>query len=423
MSERFVEAFVDKLILLEQKTGANVHYRVMHPFIAPFHDYVSIQKTAKDIAESIGLTGYTFIVSVAKQKENVGGHIDPSTEGTTVFLEIDSAMMKFPDSVGATLCHEICHKWLQRNGIRSSLEIDNEILTDITSVFLGFGKIMLNGCKTENVRYETIPNGTRTITETMRAGYLDRDQLAFAYSLVCAMRKIPSSDFMQGLNAEATDAIRKCNSSFGHHYTSRFHQKEQSQESVDGFKSEVTQAQYIMAELDKHVTYISTSFCDTVHAFLKAGHKKLESLRQNAIAFVNETSPDPALRFLQAIKTECEINRFSEQVPPVSQEADKFLRHARQIGRHLSRNSQRFPSPSPTMFNIVVCPKDGTKLRLPENSGDLFVTCPKCKYHFAYNTSVVSFSDSPEPRKVTCEPRKVTWWQKVRNLMRRKDIG
>jgi hypothetical protein len=173
---------------------------------------------------------------------------------------------------------------------------------------------MLNGCRTENVRYEITPNGTRIITQTMKAGYLDRDQLAFVYCLVCAMRKIPSSDFMEGLSAEATQAIRSCKSSFGHQFAPRFHESEQTQESVDRFRSEVTQAQYVMAELDKHVTYISTSFCDT------------------------------------------------------------------------------------------------------EDSGDLFVTCPKCKYDFAYNTSVLSFSESPAPRNVT-------WWRKVRNLMRRKESG
>jgi|TARA_Y100000310_G_C20589434_1_gene767179 hypothetical protein len=416
MSERFVEAFVDKLILLEQKTGASVQYRVMQPFTAPFHDHLSIQGTAKDIAEFIGLTGYTFIVAIAKQKEKVGGHIDLSTEGTSVFVEIDPEMMKFPDSVGATLCHEICHKWLQSNGIRSAIEIDNEILTDITSVFLGFGKIMLNGCRTENVRYETIPNGTRTITEAMTAGYLDRDQLAFVYNLVCAMRKIPSSDFMQGLNAEATHAFRTCNSSYGHHYSPNFHQREDSRRSIDGFKGEVTQTQYIMADLDKHLTYVRRSFCETVNAFLKAEHKKIGTLLQNAVAMINETTADPALRFLQAIKFEFEIDRLSEKVRSISQEADGFLKHARQISRHLSRNGHSFPPPSSAMFNIVVCPQDGTKLRLPENSGDLIATCPKCKYRFAYNTSAVSFSESPAPRKIT-------WWQKVRNLMRRKKSG
>ena len=416
MSDRFVEAFVDKLILLERRTGASVQYRVMPPFTTPFHDHLSIQTAAKEIAAFIGLTGFTFIVAVARQKENVGGHIDLSPHDKCVFVEIDHDIMKFPDAVGATLCHEVCHKWLQVNGIDSPIEIDNEILTDITSVFLGFGKIMLNGCRTANVRQETVPDGTRTITETMTAGYLDRDQLAFVYGLVCAMRRIPSSDFMQGLNAEAAQAVHGCNSSLGHHYASRFYLTEASRESVAGFTSRVGEAQYTMADLDKHATYINKSVCETVDVFLKAGHKKFESLGQEAVAMTQDTSPDPVLRFLQAIQIEFTINRLSEEVRSVSQEAEELLQHARQIGQHLSREGSRFPPPSPAMFNIVTCPQDGTKLRLPESWGHLIATCPTCKYRFAYDTSAVSFSE-PLPA------RKLAWWQKIGNLMRRKESG
>jgi hypothetical protein len=87
MSDRFVEAFVEKLILLEQKTGANVQYRVMAPLTVPFPDHLAIQRMARQIAEFIGLTDLTFVVAVAKQKEKVAGHIDLSTDGKAVFVE------------------------------------------------------------------------------------------------------------------------------------------------------------------------------------------------------------------------------------------------------------------------------------------------------------------------------------------------
>jgi len=416
MSERSVEGFVDKLVLLEQKTGAKVGYRMMPPLTSPFHDCLSIQAVAKQIAKSIGLENFTFIIATTKQKEKVGGHIDLSTRGRDVFVEVDSNMMKFPDAIAATLCHEICHKWLQVNGLHSPVEIDNEILTDITSVFLGFGKIMLNGCKTTNVRYETIPNGTRTIMENMTAGYLDRDQLALVYGLACAMRSIPSADILQGLNAEASLAVKRCNSSLGHHYSLRFHGTKTTEETLAEFTGRVTQAQHTMADLDKHVTYIKKSLCESIDGFLNAGHKKIESLRQKTVAMTQDTSSDPALRFLQAIRTEFAIKRLSNEVYTISQEAEGFLQDTRAIGRQVSRNSHRFPPPSQTMFNIVTCPHDGTRVRLPENSGDLIVICPKCKYRFLYSTTIVSFSDLPALRKPTWAKRILN----ILNIMRRK---
>lgn len=410
MSERFVEAFVEKLILLEEKTGASVHYRIMPPFTDSLYDHLSIQKTARNIAQFIGLNGYTFIVAIAKQKEKVAGHIDLSTGGNTVFIEIDSEMLSFPSSVCATLCHEICHKWLQVNGICGSIEIENEILTDIASVFLGLGKIMLNGCHEMDVRRENIPNGTRTITETMKVGYLNRDQLAFVYCLVCAMRKIPKPNLMQGLNTDAANEVRRCNSLFQHYYAPHFHNREAFRVSADSFMSKVTNTQLTMAELDKHITYIRKVLGETIDLFIKTEHKKIEKLRSKAIAMTNKTTVDPALWFLWAIKVDREIHRLSKQLHSSSQEADELLSHSKRIGCYLYQNGRRFPAPSSIMFNTVTCPQDGTEISLQENSGDLTAICPICKYRFAYNTSTILFSKHARQQKLS-------FWQRFRKFM------
>lgn len=412
MSDRFAQAFVDKLILLEEKTGANVQYRVMSPFYAPFLDHLSIQKTAKDIAEFIGLTGFTFIVAVAKQKEKVGGHIDLSTEGSNVFVEIDEDMMKFPDAVAAALCHEVCHKWLQINRIALPNKMDNEILTDITSVFLGFGKIMLNGCKATSVHYETVAKEIHTSTETKTSGYLDRDQFAFVYRLVCAMRNVPESDSIQGLNPEALQAVQSCDANLSHHYDARFHRTETLQDAVAHLDSIITDHQRALADLKKYTVYSRQSFLATIDAFVVASHKDLSSLRHKAAAMAQDGEPDPVLRFLRSIRKQHELDRMVESLSPMSDAMHEFLKHTRSICRHFYRNADRFPIPGSDAFSIVTCPQDGTKLRLPENSGDVIATCPTCKYRFVYNTSVPEFPE-PTPIKPVAPPRRKTWFSRL----------
>jgi hypothetical protein len=405
MSDRHIETFIDKLILLEQKTGAKAHYRIMPPLKEKSQDVITIQKSAKLIAAFIGMNDFTFIIGIKGQGEKVGAHIDLSAPGKDIFVEVDDDVMKFPDTVAATLCHEICHKWLQINAISSPLESDNEILTDITSVFLGFGKIMLNGCRTTNVKKETTVNATQTITETMTAGYLDRDQLALVYRLVCAMRRIPSSDFMRGLNADAALAVRKCDLSSEQYYDVRFHGRETTQETISAFTSSIVGVQRTMANLNKHVTYTKKSLCETVDVFLGLGYRKLESLRKKAVAMTQDNEPDPALCFLQAIKRDFEVTRLRNEVNSLKEATEGFLRHARDVGRHLFRNSHRFPPPSPEMFSVVFCPQDGTKLQLPEDSDDLIATCPTCNYRFAYNTRVLSYQESPVTLRLTLMKR------------------
>jgi len=396
MSDRFVESFVEKLILLEKAAGANVQYRIMPPFTAPFHDHLSIQDTAKKIAEFIGLTGYTFIVAITKQDKNVHGHIDLSSQGTGVFVEVEEKMMKFPDAIGAILCHEACHKWLQVHGIASPIEAENEILTDITSVFLGLGKIMLNGCKSTNVRRESIANGTRTTTETQTSGYLDRDQLAFVYRLVCAMRNISRIDIMRGLNVAASQAVKSCDSLFGHYYDDRFHDSETFRHSANKFHERITTLQHDLAELNKLVTYMKKSLCETVDDFLKKSHAAIHLEQRKTTAMAMEAETDPALHFLRAIQKEFELDQMRKELTSVGNDTESFLRHAKAISRHINRNSNRFPVPSSGTFAVVECPKDGTKLRLPENSGKLIATCPTCKYRFAYSTAIPALSD-PTP--------------------------
>jgi len=412
MSDQFAQAFVEKLILLEERTGANVQYRVLPPLTSRFHDSISIQRTAKDIAQFVGLTGFTFIVGIAKQDEKVGGHIDLSGSGPEVFIEIDSDMMEFPDAVAATLCHEVCHKWLQSHGIRLPVTIENEILTDVTAVFLGFGKVMLNGCNVTNVRTEPVANGTRTITKTLKSGYLDRDQFAFVYRLVCAMRSVPESDSIQGLNSEAMQAILTCDNRFGHLYADRFHRTDTLQDAVAEIDTLITEHQHSLADLKKHSVYTQQSFLETLDTFVASSHRDLASLRRNAAELSQNGELDPALRFLRCIQKQDKLRRMAESLSPMGDAIHGFLRHTRSLCRHFYRNADRFPIPSPDAFCIVACPQDGTKLRLPEDSGNLIATCPTCKYRFAYNTAVPEFID-PTPPTPVMPPRRKTWFSRL----------
>jgi len=388
MTDLFVKEVTEKLMLLERRTGASVKYNIFPPLPQPLFAAGAIQVAAKDIAEFVGLPWLTFVVGFAKQKEGVAGHIELKYSGKEVYIEIEP-MTGFPDVVAATLCHEICHKWLQVKGIVQPIEIENERLTDITAVFLGLGKIMLNGCVSTDE--ETHPNGTR-VTRTMKSGYLSRDEFAFVYRLVCAMRKIPASEYLRDLYPDAAGDIHFCDSSFGHHYHPRFHKPETIQDLVNQYQKDITTVQRELSELDKHLIYIMKSFCNTVNGFLGTGHKMLHSLRQKSDELTSN-EPDPAFRFLRTVQSKLQLENTSEELQNLTRKTIKYLRHGRSLGRHLSRNPDYFSPPTPDLFNIVTCHIDGTKLRLPIESGNLSVTCKKCKYRFAYSTAPITFPE------------------------------
>jgi hypothetical protein len=412
MAETFVLSFVDKLILLEQKTGSRVHYRIMPPLSGPLDDCISIQKVAKQIADSIDLSQFTFIITFAKQKKNVGGHIDLSTMSREVFIEIDPDALSFPDSVAATLCHEICHKWLQMMGIASPIEMENEILTDITTVFLGFGKIMLNGCELKGVTRA----GTTTTTQTRKCGYLTRDQLAFVYRLVCSMRGIPFSECMSGLSREASDSIRACDRSFGHYYAERFHRVETTMDALKDFQRKNVYQQWKLAELSKYLDYVKQSLCETGDRFLVTAHRTSRELSQKAETIAQGSDHDPALRFLRSIRKSHELEQLATEIAAVGSRSQDLLWFSKLIGIQLRQRERFFPRPSVTMFNIVKCPQDGTKLRLPKESPNLMVSCPTCRYRFPYNTKCISFpTDGFQPKQRDAQRRRedLDWTERL----------
>jgi hypothetical protein len=411
MPDLFVHSFIEKLILLESRVGAKISYRILPPLTQPLNDYIEIQNAANQIADFIGLSGLTFVVSFAKQADKVGGHIDLKSSSADVFIEIDSDARKFPEAVAATLCHEICHKWLQINGISSSIEIDNEILTDITSVFLGLGKIMLNGCLCVTTHTETGTN--ETVEETRKIGYLDRDQLAFVYRTVCSMRNIPSAEYLRDLNTASINAIRSCDSLYGRYYDLRFHEPGSIRESGDNLEKEISDVQFELSKLDKYLTYIKKSFNNTIYNFLNNKHKQIQSIRLKSEEMTNIRESDPALNFLQTVRSEWNHQQMMSELRGFIPESYTHLEHAEEIGQHISSKSKLFPLPNPEMFNTVNCYQCGTTLRLPEGPKKLIISCPTCKYRFSYDAKPLTY-DRPLSTK------KFRWIHKCLAIFRRQ---
>jgi hypothetical protein len=101
----------------------------------------------------VGLADLTFIIAVTLQDPSTAGHIELRYDSPDVFVEISRDTCGYKDAVLATLCHEICHEFLDSRGIRhGTVQVEQEFLTDVAAVYLGMAKIMLNGCECQSVR-------------------------------------------------------------------------------------------------------------------------------------------------------------------------------------------------------------------------------------------------------------------------------
>ena len=381
-----IEQLLENLFVLESSIGGKVKYTILDPFPINSADIISIQDATKKIAAFIGLQNLTFIVGIAKQKENVGGHIELSGREQEVFIELSENVLKYPETVLSTLAHEVTHKYLELNGIRHPNDMKNEILTDTASVYLGFGEIMLNGCERYTVRHEKDWQEEKTITETLTTGYLDREGFAFVYNMVCIMRKIIREELEAKLSNDSRQSLNDCRRSYYQYFDNRINSKVALLPIVKDLEDEIKDLQYILSNIEKGYFYIQKVGLGKIEEFLKNNHNELMGMCCEIEKILGKETVNPSLAYLEVIIARQELLKNKDKIANRASEFRSLQNITEKIGKKISESSH-FPKPSPEMFNVVTCWNCMAKLRLPLNTCRLIGKCPKCSYQFATDTS------------------------------------
>ena len=188
---------ISKLALIEKHLDGfkGTFYEVSTDFKS--YDVMSLHSEASKMMKFVGLNTHVPYVAFTKTGENVGGNVELDNSND-VFIEVNGEYRYNKDKVLAVMAHEICHKVLYVHGLYFPYnKIENELLTDLATVYVGFGKLSLNGC------YEELETLTSTI------GYLSLKQFATAYNIVCAAYGIHPATKEWGLGKFALEEVGK----------------------------------------------------------------------------------------------------------------------------------------------------------------------------------------------------------------------
>jgi len=304
MAEVFVEDYIAKLLLLEKAVGHKVSYRILDPFhlhTASADGYIEIQTAAKRIADFVGLTGLTFLIEPTRLAEGTCGQIELQSAGSEVFIQISPDLFAFPSAVLATISHEISHKFLHSNqiawGDNPADHYHNEVLTDIAGVFLGLGKLMLNGHCVERI----VEGASGRTTHTRKVGYLEGNQLAFVYLLTCHMRQADQKESLNGLAPDAVTILQQQGAIFSAYFQRSFHDAEQAAairgqaaSLVENVKSKERSFVQTLRDLRQSLDSLEVETLTRVHAQTDSINSKLGEL--------NSDDLDPCLRYLNTLK-------------------------------------------------------------------------------------------------------------------------
>lgn len=179
---------------------------VLEPFTIDGSDAVDVVRATNRIAGHVGIRRAQYVVAIGRLEPKLGGLIELRPGASEVFIDVSVTAGRFTPSLLAVLGHELCHKLLIDHGIHQHGPDEQayEILTDVTAVYMGLGKLLLNGYEVAGTMRDAA--GGLASFAHHRFGYLTVDEVAFAHAMTCRIRRHPWAGWSRGLSPFA----RRC---------------------------------------------------------------------------------------------------------------------------------------------------------------------------------------------------------------------
>jgi hypothetical protein len=106
----------------------------------------------------------------------------------TAHFGVASYHLDDPEALPGTLCHEVAHAYRARHQLTYFDDVEDELLTDLTTVFLGFGLLTTNLTHRYRRRHES---PTHDSIEREMGGYLSPVAMSFALAAQMVCRDVP----------------------------------------------------------------------------------------------------------------------------------------------------------------------------------------------------------------------------------------
>ena len=374
MSQIPCQDYIDKIILLENHSYRMKKYKLINPLDYDGDlDVIKIQKIAKILSQHIGYEKLIFTISfkdfdkthgtIQEVFSNTAGNVllDDSED---VLIHISRSLNQYPASILATLSHEISHKYIHFNRLTFSNSYENEVFTDLTSIYLGFGKLMLNGVDvTKKTNYGNVEK-----TYTKKVGYLNREQLSFIYLVINHSLGEQRLSFYSNLKAEVVKAVKKVEVEHSVFF-----------KNIKYYRSKnlkINSLRYKIAYLQKLVSITNPSNLNEIKEYIKFEFEQLNLTEIDLINFKKEF-------FTRVLAKPNKSRKTRKDIPEIginSQEYKRFLIMNRKLVNKDLKNSIKGKN-----LNIIECPVCKKNLK-PKNDTIGIIICPSCTFKFAVDT-------------------------------------
>lgn len=395
------------LIRLEEAVGGIAPTKHYHTSFGHSLTYDDLQRIAGEMACFMNLPFFVFRIHSKEQSSGVAGHVKLSGDRQQVVnVEIQPRLLGYPSAAVKVLAHELSHKYLEFHRIALPDDKRNEVLTDVTSIYLGFGEYVVDG---STYTQHDVFAKTRT---TSTIGYLTPEECAFTYDVVCRMRGDSDAEIEGNLTEKSL--LQKARRQFDFNY------------HADHVRERVEW----ISKMRRWLERVDLDVCNV---------EKVGELYAPACIGASEQLRDLKDRCLKYKKRleeiELFLSRASEKIRPLVAYAadyddanglngylDIFCEDLVENASELNKRvSSRVPdnvdrsSWNERKSQIVTCPSCGSGLRLPGGLVHVGVVCPKCKYAFDYSTTCPDCKWDPVAKKEPPRqaPPPPEYWQRT----------
>jgi len=366
--------YIDKIIHLENHSHRMKNYELINPIkYDGTLDVIEIQKIAKVLSQHIGYEKLIFTVSF-KDFDKAHGTIQEVFSNTAgnvllddredVLIHISKSLDKYPDSILATLSHEISHKYIHFNRLTFSNSYENEVFTDLTSVFLGFGKLMLNGVEIT----EKSTSGNIEKTYTKKVGYLNREQLAFIYLTINYLNSVSRLSFYSNLRKDVIKAVKKVEKKYRLFFNGI---KIYNRRYVT-----IRRLHFKIAFLEKLLRITKPINLNVTKEYIKFEFEQLNILENELRTFKKEY----LTRIINEPKKSRKIKNDIPKIKFNSLEYNRLLKNSQKL---VNKNLKNLLTDK--NLNIIECPFCKKKLKTKSNSVGTII-CPACNIKFTADT-------------------------------------
>lgn len=351
-----------------------------------------LREMAKRMLAFVNLIFFRVEVVMKPMGSGVSGRVHLKGDFQDVLtIEVDPELMAHTDSLIMVLAHEIAHKYLEFHHLTLPDSQENEELTDVTSVYLGFGRYVLDGCL-----YTTYSTDAGKRSEI---GYLKPYEFAYVYDVVCHLHGEAEDDIVGRLK-EGRTCLEGSRALVGRPISEDSREIEMKKKRLGRWQSDLDAADLELCNVEK-IAVICPS------ALLGLGDK-LCGLRRRQRKVREVLSRFAAANDFSTARLQLELCSAEAALAGIAESSHELFSECQALNRKVSaRVSDGWTCKEwEDQGRITVaCPDCAGKLRLPVGKGPMSVRCPRCDCHFDYDTRFPTFKWNPAAGRLDDDPR------------------